>query len=95
MDTQNYTASQAGCSPAENSYEGLSREEIGRLQGMAPELRDALLRLRRNIHIRQQEREQETEARELNRMLIMGIPRLSDSAIRSILLVTVSMASTM
>ena len=69
MDTQNYTASQAGCSPAENSYEGLSREEIGRLQGMAPELRDALLRLRRNIHIRQQEREQETEARELNRLL--------------------------
>ena len=33
---------------ADSSYDGLSQDEVRRLKEMAPELRDALLRLRRN-----------------------------------------------
>ncbi|WP_405757191.1 hypothetical protein, partial [Anaerovibrio slackiae] len=59
---------------ADSSYDGLSQDEVRRLQEMAPELRDALLRLRRNIHSRQQEREQEAETRELNKLLGVKTP---------------------
>ncbi|WP_405732068.1 hypothetical protein, partial [Anaerovibrio slackiae] len=75
MDTKNSTTSQNGYDNSltknstkhaadtnthtDSSYDGLSQDEVRRLQEMAPELRDALLRLRRNIHSRQQEREQE------------------------------------
>ena len=55
--------------PPNNTYEGLSQEEVNSLQSMAPELRDALLRLRKNIKNRRKEREQEAEARELNKLL--------------------------
>ncbi|MGM9539535.1 ATP-binding protein [Anaerovibrio sp.] len=61
-----------------NSDSGLSQEEISHLNEMAPELRDALLRLRKNIRIRQREKEQAAEARELNRL--MGIKTPEDAA---------------
>ena len=78
MDTKNYHTEHAeingngnndGTERYEDMYEGLSQEETGRLNAMAPDLRDALLRLRRNIHSRQKEREQEAEAQELSRLL--------------------------
>ena len=64
---------------ADSSYDGLSQDEVRRLQEMAPELRDALLRLRRNIHSRQQEREQEAETRELNISLETMLHQLADT----------------
>ena len=77
MKAKNYDTSENG---SENNavkdrpenmdmYEGLSQEEVNSLQAMTPELRDALLRLRKNIKNRQREREQESEARELNKLL--------------------------
>ena len=84
MNTNNFTASQKGDGSsftenstkyaADSSYDGLSQDEMRRLQEMAPELRGALLRLRRNIHSRQQEREQEAETRELNKLLGVKTP---------------------
>ena len=86
MNTNNFTASQKGDGSsftenstkykyaADSSYDGLAQDEMRRLQEMAPELRDALLRLRRNIHSRQQEREQEAETRELNKLLGVKTP---------------------
>ena len=60
---------------ADSSYDGLSQDEVRRLKEMAPELRDALLRLRRNIHSRQQERDQAAETRELSRLLGVKTPQ--------------------
>ena len=90
MNTKNLTAtaSQESYSDSNNnsynsdsndsSYNGLSQDEVSRLQAMAPELRGALLRLRKNIHSRQQEREQAAETRELNKLL--GIKAPQDAA---------------
>ena len=85
MNTNNFTASQNGNGSsltenstnyaAHSSYDGLAQDEMRRLQEMAPELRDALLRLRRNIHSRQQEREQAAETRELNKLLGVKTPQ--------------------
>ena len=50
MDTKNCIINHENYT--DSSYDGLSQDEVRRLQEMAPELRDALLRLRRNIHRR-------------------------------------------
>ena len=72
MDTKNCIINHENYT--DSSYDGLSQDEVRRLQEMAPELRDALLRLRRNIHSHQQEREQEAETRELNKLLGVKTP---------------------
>ena len=45
MDTKNCIINHENYT--DSSYDGLSQDEVRRLQEMAPELRDALLRLRR------------------------------------------------
>lgn len=75
MDTKNCIINHENYT--DSSYDRLSQDEVRRLKEMAPELRDALLRLRRNIHSRQQEREQEAETRELNKLL--GVKTTQDA----------------
>lgn len=63
---------------AAEETEGLSREEIERLENMPPELKSALLRLRRNIRALRTEREQAAEEKEVSRL--MGIKTPEDAA---------------